>query len=195
MSQASVFEAVKGLVDPAAEQAYWDLAEICLQRTAGALHEARVATPAEIAQAISITREAHAEQIPSDLLEVMARIKGHGQDDLAPIILELGNQISMTMTPIVPLVPFAGKLVTTATFYETYDHLHRIASVLLSPVIYVEDTDAIGTASANPIAASILASEITSFIYKRLGIRPFVSVARLDYESWMSLSRKHFDLE
>jgi hypothetical protein len=61
-------------------------------------------------------------------------------------------------------------------------------------VIYAEDTDAIGTASINPFAAAILAEEIQSTVFKRFGIRPFVTIARLDYESWTFLTRKHFEL-
>jgi hypothetical protein len=31
-------------------------------------------------------------------------------------------------------------------------------------------------------------------VFRRFGIRPFVTIARLDYESWTFLSRKHFEL-
>ena len=61
-------------------------------------------------------------------------------------------------------------------------------------MVYAEDTDAIGTASANPIAAAILADEIRAQVHKRFGIRPFVTIARLEYESWTFLARKHFEL-
>ena len=61
-------------------------------------------------------------------------------------------------------------------------------------MIYAEDTDAIGTASVNPVASAILAEEIRTTVFKRFGIRPFVTIARLDYESWTFLTRKHFEL-
>jgi hypothetical protein len=44
------------------------------------------------------------------------------------------------------------------------------------------------------MAAVILADEIRTTVMKRVGIRPFVSIARLDYESWVFLSHKHFEL-
>ena len=66
--------------------------------------------------------------------------------------------------------------------------------MLLSPVVFAEDTDAIGTASANPIASAILADEIRAQVFKRFGIRPFITIARLEYESWTFLTRKHFEL-
>ncbi len=171
----------------------WDFAEECLQRTADALHESRSASPSEISQAMAAAREAHAVGKPSDLLEALARVQGHGEEHLGAAILDLGNRTANTLTPYAPLIPFAGKLIAPSAFYESFDHIHKVARALLSPVIYVEDTDAIGTASANPIASAILADEIRSVVFKRFGIRPFVTIARLDYESWTFLTRKHFE--
>lgn len=172
----------------------WDFAEACLQRTAEALHEVRAATPLEISQAVSTARESHALEKPCDLLEVLARIQGNGEEHLSPAILELGNKVATSIAPYAPLIPFGGKLIAPSAFYDSFDQIHRIARVLLSPVVYAEDTDAIGTASVNPLASAILADEIRSSVFKRFGIRPFVTIARLDYESWAFLSRKHFEL-
>ena len=172
----------------------WDFAELCLQRSAGALHEARAGTPAEISQAINAARELHADGKPSDILEVLARIQGHGEEHLGPAVLDLGDKVSATLTPQAPFVPFAGRLIAPSAFYDSFDQIHKLARVLLSPVIYAEDTDAIGTASVNPVASAILAEEIRASVFKRFGIRPFVTIARLDYESWTFLTRKHFEL-
>ena len=125
---------------------------------------------------------------------MMARILGHDEEHIGPAILELGDKIAATLNPFAPLIPFGGKLMAPSAFYESFDHIHKVARVLLSPVIYAEDTDAIGTASTNPVAAAILAEEIRTTVFKRFGIRPFVTVARLDYESRTFLTRKHFEL-
>lgn len=108
--------------------------------------------------------------------------------------MNLGNRVASTLQITVPVIPFGGKLIAPSAFYESFDRIHQIARVLLSPVVYAEDTDAIGTASTNPIACAILGEEIRNQIYKRIGIRPFVTIARLDYESWAFLTRKHFEL-
>lgn len=194
MPSASPFLAVQEPTPQTKVADIWEFAEICLQQTAGALHEARAATPAEISQGIATAREDHAREKPSDLIEVLARIQGHGEEHLGPAILELGNRVARTLTPHAPLIPFAGKLIAPSAFYESFDQIHKLARVLLSPVIYAEDTDSIGTASANPVASVILAEEIRNNVFKRFGIRPFVTIARLDYESWAFLSRKHFEL-
>lgn len=172
----------------------WDFAEICLQQTVAALQQARAGTPLEISQAVARTREEHAKERPCDLLETFARVQGHDEEFLSPAVLALGDRLAATVTPYAPYIPFAGKLIAPSAFYESFDQIHKIARVLLAPVIYAEDTDAIGIASSNPVAAFILAEEVRNSVYKRFGIRSFVTIARLDYESWTFLTRKHFEL-
>ena len=92
------------------------------------------------------------------------------------------------------MIPFGGKLIAPSAFYESFERIHQIAKVLLAPVLFAEDTDAIGVGSVNPVAGHILATEIRDSVVKRFGIGPFLSVARLDYESWTFLTRKHFEL-
>ena len=194
MSPASPFLAVQEPASAPKGEDIWEFAETCLHQTAEALHQVRAATLAEISQGVSTAREDHAKGIPSDLIEVIARILGHDEEHLSPAILDLGNKVAATLTPSAPLVPFGGKLIAPSAFYDSFDRIHKIARILLSPVIYAEDTDSIGTASVNPVAAAILADEIRNTVFKRFGILPFVTVARLDYESWTFLTRKHFEL-
>ncbi len=172
----------------------WDFAETCLEQTAEALREARAASPSEISHAIAAARESHATDKPADLLEVLARIQGHAEEHLGRALLDLGNKIAATLFIYQPLIPFGGKLIAPSAFYDSFDQIHNTARILLSPVIYAEDTDAIGTASINPVASSLLADEIRNAVFKRFGIRPFVTASRLDYENWTFLSRKHFEL-
>jgi hypothetical protein len=194
MTSGSPFQAVLEPSQAVKASEIWDFAEECLQRTATALHECRAATPAELSQAIGTARESHAELKPAELLEIIARIQGHGEEHLSPAILELGNKVAGTLIPYAPIIPFAGKLIAPSAFYDSFEHIHRTARALLSPVIYAEDTDSVGTASVNPVASAMLADEIRANVFKRFGIRPFVTIARLDYESWTFLSRKHFEL-
>lgn len=171
----------------------WEFAEAAIQRTAGAIHQIRAASPPELTEAIARAREQHAAGKPADLIEVLVRAQGHEEENVSAAYLELADQIAHTHSPYAPVIPFAGKLMTPASFYESFEHLHEIARVLLSPIIYAEDTDAIGIASANPLAASLLAEEVRNAVFKRFGIRPFVTISRLDYESWKSLTHKHFE--
>ncbi|MDX1679223.1 MAG: hypothetical protein R3242_00710 [Akkermansiaceae bacterium] len=172
----------------------WDFAELCLEQTAAAIHESRAATPTELNSAMSAARDFHIDNKPADLIEVLARVQGHEEENLGPALMDLADKVAATLTPSPPVIPFGGKLMAPSSFYEQFDRIHEIARILLSPVLYAEDTDAVGTASMNPVACKLLAGEIAASVHKRFGIRPFVSAARLDYETWSFLTRKHFEL-
>ncbi|HEX5790819.1 MAG TPA: hypothetical protein VFY13_06675 [Luteolibacter sp.] len=172
----------------------WDFAELCIEQTAAAVHASRAATPTELNQAISMVRKFHNDNKPADLIEVLARVQGHEEEHVGKAIVELADKIAITISPAPPMIPFASKLIAPSAFYESFDRIHAIARVLLSPIIYAEDTDAIGTASINPVASALLAEETRQAVHKRFGIKPFMTVARIDYEAWSFLTRKHFEL-
>ena len=172
----------------------WHYAEECLTQTAAAVHNTRAASASEVSHAIAAAREAHAMGIPADLLAEIVKLQGHADEHFSNAILALGNKVAGTLSNYQPLIPFAGKLLAPSAFYDSFDQIHRIARAILSPVIYAEDTDVIGTASINPVASAILAAEIDNTVFKRIGIHPFVTATRLDYESWTFLSRKHFEV-
>lgn len=172
----------------------WHFAEKCLIRTAVALHQTRAANSADLARGIAAVRQSHEAGKPADLLEGIARIQGHADERLGMAILELGNRAASTLELYQHVIPFAGNLIAPSLFYEAFDQIHGIARVLLAPVTFAEEMVSIGTASINPMATLILAEEIRNSVFDRFGIRPFVTTTRLDYESWSSVTRKHFEL-
>ena len=170
-----------------------EMIEACLEQTAEALEITRAASPIEISHAKDAVRKVHAEGHQLDLMEAVARIQGHQEEHMGPVIQVLGDRLAASLNPVPPLIPFAGKLIAPSAFYESYARLHQMARALLVPVIFVEDTDSIGVASANPIAATLLAAKIQDVVARRFDIRPFVTIARLDYEFWTFLTHKHFE--
>jgi hypothetical protein len=170
------------------------LAEACLTQTAESLHEARAANATEISHGVALVRKSHACDKPADLLETIAKIQGHSEEHLGSVILNFGNKVASNLCICHPLIPFASRLLAPTAFYNSFEQIHKIARILLTPVIYAEDPHVIGIASINPVASAILTEEIRSIVFKRLNIRPFVTVACLDYESWTLLTRKHFEL-
>jgi len=171
-----------------------ELVEACIVQTGEALIFTRMASESDVSRATDAVRKAHLDGKPMDLMEAVARIQGHQEEHLGGIIRTLGDRLAAMLNPSPPLIPFAGKLIAPSAFYESFDHLHKTARSLLTPVIFVEDTDSIGVASANPIAAVILAGKIQEVVARRFDIRPFLTIARLDYESWAFLTHKHFEL-
>ena len=171
-----------------------ELIETCLAQTAEALIFTRVASQSEVSHAIDLVRSSQVEDKPLDLMEAVARVQGHQEEHMGGIILTLGDRLATVLNPSPPLIPFAGKLIAPSAFYESFERIHKMARALLVPVIFVEDTDSIGVASVNPIAATLLAAKIQEGVARRFDIRPFLTVARLDYESWTFLTHKHFEL-
>ena len=170
------------------------LVEACVDQTAEALISSRAGNPVDVSHAVAAVRKSQAENRPLDLVEALARAQGHQEEFLGGIMRTLGNKLAATLNPSPPLIPFAGKLIAPSAFYESFDHLHKMARALLAPVIFAEDTDSIGVASVNPIAAAILAAKIREAVGRRFDIRPFLTIARLEYEAWSFLTHKHFEL-
>lgn len=166
----------------------------CLQATAEALHLAGAASDREILDAVRLAEEHARRDQPLDLLDALARIQGADEQHAGPAIARLSAAVASTMIPCPPLVPFAGKLIAPSGFYESFQQILALGRALVAPVLFAEETDAIGTGSVNPVAARILADEIHAAVARRFGIRPFLTVVRLDYESWAFLTRKHFAL-
>lgn len=171
-----------------------EIVEACFVRTAEALSKSGSAMDNDIFKALAKVREGYARNEPMDLLETLARVQGHDEEHISPVIVSLSDAVSSTLSPAPPSIPFASKLIAPSAFYDSFDALHELGKSLLTPVVYAEDTDAIGTASINPIAAAMLGDEIHYVVGKRFGIRPFITTARMEYESWAFLCRKHFEL-
>lgn len=191
---STLFQPVPEADSRSAGKAAGDVVDTCFVLTAEALKSSGAATESEILKAMASAREGQVRGEPLDMLEVLARIQGHDEERLGGAILALGDAVASTLNPVPASVPFASKLIAPSSFYDSFDALHELGKLLLTPVIYAEDTDAIGTASINPIAAQLLGEEILLAVAKRFGIRPFITTARMEYESWAFLCRKHFEL-
>jgi hypothetical protein len=170
------------------------LLKTCLDQTIQAIQATGIATDTDIARVKVVFERSVAQGEPLDILEILARVQGAEEEHMGIEVARITHAVSMVLHPSPPLVPFAGKLIAPSAFYESFDQLHKAARALLSPVLYAEDTDAVGTGALNPVAARIMADEILAVVDRRFGIKPFVTSVRMDYESWSFLTRKHFGL-
>ncbi len=171
-----------------------DIVELCLVRTAEMLSNTGAAQDNDIFRALAQVREGLAKGEPMDLLETLARVMGTDEERLGSAVQSLSDSVASTLNPAPPSVPFASKLIAPSAFYESFDAMHQLGKMLLTPVLYAEDTDSIGVGSINPIAALVLGEQIHEVVAKRFGIRPFITTARMEYEAWAFLCRKHFEL-
>lgn len=166
----------------------------CLEKTIRAFQAAGLANEEEIGRLRQRFAQRIAEGQPADMIEILARLQGTEEERMGIEVARIAHGVAGVVNPSPPLIPFAGKLIAPSAFYEAYTQLHELSKALLSPVIFAEDTDAIGTGGLNPIASLIMAERILSVVNRRFAIRPFVTAVRLDYESWNFLGRKHYGL-
>ncbi len=190
----TAFQTAPATPAPPKKRSQEDIVELCIVRTAEMLSKTGAARDNDIFKALSQVREGLAKGDPMDLLETLARVMGTDEERLGPAVQSLSDSVASTLNPGPPSVPFASKLIAPSAFYESFDAMHKLGRMLLTPVLYAEDTDAIGVGSINPIAALVLGEEIHSVVAKRFGIRPFITTARMEYEAWAFLCRKHFEL-
>ena len=165
----------------------------CLQRTATALYESGAATESEIQAAAHHCYQALDRSENVELIEFVARAQGYDEARIGEAIRKLADRVADTMDIPPSRIPFASKLIVPNAFYDTYPEILQICKELLCPVIYAEDTDAIGVASINPVATTLIAEKIGEITHIRIAIRPFITTALMDYESWCFVTRKHFE--
>lgn len=192
MSAQVPFQAIRDTPPLRQRASTADAVNECVARTAEALRASGAATGEELHAALAAVKQSLDNEMPADLLVHLAHVQGYDEEQLPPVILHLSDVVAAYINPSPPMIPFAGKLIAPSSFYESFEQLHKLGRALLSPVIYAEDTDAIGVASINPVAAQIFSEEVLAVVDRRFGIKPFLTVARLDYESWAFLTRKHF---
>lgn len=179
--------------EPAAAE-FGEVVELCLVRTAEALSACGAAKDAEIFKALEQVRQGQVKGEPMDLIEMLARVLGTDEERMGAMVLTLSDAVASSMNASPPVIPFASKLIAPSAFYDSFDAMYKLGRVLLVPVLYAEDTDAIGTGSINPIAALTLGEQIHKAVGKRFDIHPLMTCARMEYESWAFLCRKHFEL-
>lgn len=168
------------------------LAKRCLGQSLAALARVGLADQTTLESVYSDCLEKISAGQPEDPLVTLARLRGTEEEFLGPVVQRFSNTLGMAMSPLPPMLNFVHKLIAPSSFYELFPTLAELGKKLLVPVIFAEDTDAIGVASINPVAADFFAREITTTVHKRFAVRPFVTVVRADYEGWALLVKKHY---
>lgn len=192
MSSAPKSKAVQQIALPPQRESISAAVEECLQQTATALFQTGAAGKDELIHSMNLVRQSGANGKPADLVETLARHLHSDDLQVSAAIANYGERIASTIAPSPQAIPFAGRYIAPATFYESYPELQRLGGALMAAVIYAEDADAIGTASINPIAAVILGEEIAAAVARRVNVRPILSSVILDHQSWSQVIRKHF---
>lgn len=136
--------------------------------------------------------QAWTENRAAEPLHRLAVLEDEDESQYEASIERWGTMLASLVTPVMPLVPFAAKMMTPSAFYEKHEPIYQLARTLLCPILYNEDADVIGVGSINPVTATIFAQAIHAYVKGTQGIAPYITCVRLNYESWNSLNAKHF---
>jgi hypothetical protein len=165
---------------------------LCDDLTFRALIDSGAASAEECRQAAETCRISRGSGIRIDPLLAVATVQSKDREPSPEEITLLAESTAATLSQAPPLIPFAGQLIIPYAFYETFPRVHRLAADLLAPVIYSEDADSLGIASVNPLAAKVMADAASAAVKQQMGTTPFLTVVRMDPESWNAACRKHF---
>ncbi|QQL44485.1 hypothetical protein [Sulfuriroseicoccus oceanibius] len=129
-----------------------------------------------------------------EVFETIVRLSTTSPRDIPQFIRQLGDAVSKTLERNVPYVPLAGRLQKPSAFYERHDSVKPLCKALLTPILYAEESEVIGIGSINPKAAFVASELVANAVSATEPVKPFMSVVRVDYDTWKTLLEKQFGL-
>lgn len=163
-----------------------------LQQSAGAFLKASIATQEEVMTISDQCVQAWNMNLAAEPLFRLAALEDDDESQYEASIERWSTVLASLVTPVMPPAPFAAKMMTPSAFYEKYEPLYDLARSLMCPILYNEDADVIGLGSINPVTATIFAQAVHAFVAGSQDIVPYITCVRLNYESWKTLTAKHF---
>ncbi|MEO1856242.1 MAG: hypothetical protein ABGY95_02600 [Rubritalea sp.] len=163
-----------------------------LQQSAAAFLKANIAAQEEVVTLSEQCIEDWNNNLPAEPLFKLATLEADNESQYEASIERWSTMLASLVTPIMPPAPFAAKMMTPSAFYEKHQPIYDLARSLKCPILYNEDADVIGLGSINPVTATIFAQALHAYITNTQSITPYITCVRMNYESWKSLTSKHF---
>ncbi|MFC4995460.1 hypothetical protein [Rubritalea tangerina] len=163
-----------------------------LQQSAGAFLKANIASEEEVMTISNQCFDAWNRNLAAEPLFKLAAIEDDDESQYEASIERWSTMLASLVTPIMPPAPFAAKMMTPNGFYEKHEPIYELARSLQCPILFNEDADVLGLGSINPVTATIFAQAVHAYISDTQGISPYITCVRLNYESWYTLTNKHF---
>ena len=166
--------------------------EHALIRTLAMMQQHNLASAEDCSQVAAKVRRNWEAGKGSDPIDCLARLRAGGGDMLDASVEMISAKMAHTL-PFVPTrIPFAGRLIPPTSFYEKHPDMELLCRLMLVPVAYAEDLDILAVATINPYFADATSAAIVEYAKALSGIRPIISVIRLDYVGWAKMCQKHF---
>lgn len=166
----------------------------CLEHTCSLLLNFQLATEEEVRTVAARGQASRGEKRPVDPLEFLASARVEDIEGLAGELEVIARKVARGLDEALVLVPFAHRLPTPSSFYQSHQTIREECQRILTPVLYNEETEVIGLGSINPVALELGARMIRANLGKLTGTQPIVSKVLLSHDSWVSLCEKQFGL-
>ena len=128
-----------------------------------------------------------------DILTTMAKLRGIDEGEQPSSVEAWARAIAPVVKKRYSLVPFAGKLLGSASLFEKYPNVQEAASAVKCPLIFSEDTDVLGFGTINPAAAFHLSAFVGDFFKEQSGMTPYFSIFLIDLPTWQTVCRRQFN--
>ena len=129
-----------------------------------------------------------------DILSVMAQLRGIDEGEQPSSVESWARALAPIVKKRYSMVPFAGKLLGSSSFFEKYSNIQEAATAVKCPLIFSEDTDVLGFGTINPVAGSNLASFVADYFKAETGMTPYLSIFLIDLPTWETICRRQFKL-
>ena len=127
-----------------------------------------------------------------DILPVMAQLRGIEEGEQPTAVAGWARSMAPIVKKRYSLIPFAGKLLGSSSFFEKFDAVHKAASIVKCPLIFSEDTDVLGFGTINPVAGLHLSTFVSKYFQEKTGLTPYISMFIIDLTTWESTCRRQF---
>ena len=127
-----------------------------------------------------------------DILPVMAELRGIQESDQLASVEGWARALAPIVKKRHSLVPFAGKLLGSASLFEKYPTVEKAAAAVKCPLIFSEDADVLGFGTINPVASSHLSSFVAEYFKEQSGVTPYLSIFLIDLPTWQTICRRQF---
>lgn len=131
--------------------------------------------------------------IPDILYYVYDQTKQSEELDQSRNIIELMQRILMEIcSPKPTYCQFLERTHRPSEFYQTYEEVRDLCSILGAPVVTAIENTVINVSSINPLTAYAASKLIELSVGKSLGYIPFTFAVVAEFDAWMTLKNKHF---
>lgn len=127
-----------------------------------------------------------------EILPLMAQLRGIDEKEHTATVGGWGRSLAPVVKRRYSLVPFAGRLMGSSTFFEKHPKAQEAAKAIMCPLVFAEDTDVVGFATINPVAGVAMADFVTRNVRTKSGATPYVSMFTLELNEWQELCKKQF---